>query len=152
MVRDWLQPLRVADPMSVRPTMLWKVPSGRHAARLVVADADELNTTENRFIDALITGSTVLARVIELARQFRRMVRQRRPDELDSWIAMAGSMAPKGFADGLQRDFAAVRAALSSRWSTSPVEGQISRLKTIKRQMHGRAGFDLLRHRVLTAA
>ena len=104
------------------------------------------NTTERRFVDALIAGSTVLAR------QFRRMVRQRQPDELDSWIAMAGSTALKGFADGLQRDFAAVRAALSSRWSTSPVEEQISRLKTIKRPMYGRAGFDLLRHRVLPAA
>jgi transposase len=151
-VRAWLQPLRVAAPMSPRPAVPWKVPSGRHAARLVVADADELNATERRFGDALIAGSAVLARVIELARQFRRRVRQRRPDELDGWIAMTGSTALKSFADSLQRDVAAVRAALSSRGSTSPVEGQISRLKTIKRQMYGRAGFDLLRHRVLAAA
>jgi transposase len=45
-----------------------------------------------------------------------------------------------------------VRAALSLPWSTSPVEGQINRLKTIKRQMYGRAGFALLRQRVLAAA
>jgi transposase len=58
----------------------------------------------------------------------------------------------KGFAESLRRDLAAVRAALSSRWSTSPVEGQISRLKAIKRPMYGRASFELLRHRVLAAA
>jgi transposase len=45
-----------------------------------------------------------------------------------------------------------VRAALALPWSTSPVEGQINRLKTIKRQMYGRAGFDLLRRRILAAA
>ena len=43
-------------------------------------------------------------------------------------------------------------AALALPWSTSPVEGQINRLKTIKRQMYGRAGFDLLRRRILAAA
>jgi transposase len=57
-----------------------------------------------------------------------------------------------GFAAGLTRDLAAVRAALSLPWSTGPVEGQISYLKTIKRSMAGRAGFDLLRRRVLEAA
>ena len=47
---------------------------------------------------------------------------------------------------------AAVRAAIALPWSNGPVEGEVNRLKTIKRQMYGRAGFDLLRHRVLCAA
>jgi len=58
----------------------------------------------------------------------------------------------EGFAEGLGKDLAAVRAALETPWSTGPVEGQISRLKTIKRTMYGRAGFGLLRSRVLHAA
>lgn len=61
-------------------------------------------------------------------------------------------MRTLSFANGLKRDLAAVRAALSLPWSTGPVEGQISRVKTIKRMMNGRSGFDLLRHRVLEAA
>ena len=56
-----------------------------------------------------------------------------------------------GFADGIKRDLDAVRSALVLPWSTGPVEGQISRLKTIKRTMCGRAGFELLRRRVLLA-
>jgi transposase len=151
-VRDWLRPLRAADPVSPGPITPWRIPSGRRAARLVVADAETLDATERRFVAALIAGSPVLARVIELVRQFRAMMRQRDVKALDSWIAMARSTPLKGFADGLRRDLAAVQAALSLRWSTSPVEGQISRLKTIKRQMYGRAGFELLRHRVLAAA
>lgn len=151
-VRDWLQPLRTTDPAPSRPARSWRTPSGRRAAWLVVADADTLDATERQFVDALIAGSPTLARIIELARQFRRMVRQQQPDDLDTWIAMARSTVLKSFASGLQRDLAAVRAALSLPWSTSPVEGQISRLKMIKRQMCGRAGFDLLRQRVLAAA
>src|ERR1700680_3196060 len=53
------------------------------------------------------------------------------------------------FAYGLQRDISAVAAAVDNSWSTGQVEGQINRLKMIKRQMYGRAGFELLRARVL---
>ena len=53
------------------------------------------------------------------------------------------------FAYGLQKDISAVTAAVDTPWSTGQVEGQINRLKMIKRQMYGRAGFELLRARVL---
>jgi transposase len=73
-------------------------------------------------------------------------------DRLDGWLAAAKGSALAGFADALARDLDAVRAALTLPWSTGPVEGQISRLKTLKRAMCGRAGFELLRRRVLLAA
>lgn len=57
----------------------------------------------------------------------------------------------KRFAAGLQRDVAGIENAIALPWSTGPAEGEISRLKTIKRQMYGRADFELLRQRVLTA-
>ena len=57
-----------------------------------------------------------------------------------------------GLAASLGRDHDAVQAALDLPWTTSPVEGQVNRIKTIKRSMYGRAGFDLLRARVLHAA
>ena len=57
----------------------------------------------------------------------------------------------RGFAEGLKQDEAAVKAALSSEWSNGQVEGRINRLKTLKRRMYGRAGFDLLRNRFLQA-
>ena len=53
------------------------------------------------------------------------------------------------FAAGIKRDQAAALAALTSSWSQSQTEGQVHRLKLIKRQSYGRAGFALLRHRVL---
>ncbi len=58
----------------------------------------------------------------------------------------------RSFADGLRQDEAAVRAALELPWSNGQTEGQITRLKSVKRQMFGRAKLDLLRARVLEAA
>ena len=53
------------------------------------------------------------------------------------------------FASGLQQDEMAVKEALNCEWSNGQVEGQVNRLKTIKRQMYGRGSFELLRRRVL---
>ena len=53
------------------------------------------------------------------------------------------------FAWGLTKDISAVTAAVDTEWSSGQVEGQVNRLKTLKRQLYGRAGFALLRARVL---
>ncbi len=71
---------------------------------------------------------------------------------LDSWLnACAASNISDlmNFATGIRHDYAAVRAALATRWSNGQTEGQVNRLKYLKRQMYGRANFDLLRQRVL---
>jgi len=75
--------------------------------------------------------------------------------DLDAWLAEAracGIGAVKMFAAGLEQDSTAVRAALTEPWSSGQAEGQINRLKVLKPQSYGRAGFDLLRQRVLIAA
>lgn len=74
---------------------------------------------------------------------------------LDAWLAEArscGVAAVETFAAGLEQDGGAARAALTTAWSSGQAEGQISRLKLLKRQMYGRAGLDLLRRRTLLAA
>jgi transposase len=95
-----------------------------------------------------------LATTYQLAQDFAQMIRQRRPEALAPWLA-AAQAAPSSefrrFAAGLQQDQAAVQAALQYPWSSGQTEGQINRLKLIKRQMYGRANFDLLRQRVLAA-
>jgi transposase len=96
--------------------------------------------------------SPPIARAVELARIFSTMIKNGLPDQLDDWIRAAEGGGFKGFAGSLRQDRDAVHAALTLPWSTGPVEGQINRLKVIKRSMYGRAGFDLLRQRVLAAA
>jgi len=91
----------------------------------------------------------------ELAISFIEMIRERRAERFDGWIdQMMESRIPelKSFADSLKQDQAAVVAALTHEWSQGQVEGQINRLKTLKRAMFGRANLDLLKARVLKAA
>ena len=80
------------------------------------------------------------------------MLRERRGADLEQWMAMAfhcGIAEWRTFVRKLQQDQAAVQAGLTLKWNNGPVEGHINRLKLIKRSMYGRAGFDLLRQRVL---
>jgi transposase len=83
------------------------------------------------------------------------LVRERRGAQLDQWIADVQTTGPpelRGFSRNLHRDWLAVQAGLTVHWSSGPVEGNINRVKLIKRQMFGRAKFDLLRKRVLLAS
>ncbi len=76
----------------------------------------------------------------------------KKPDSLGPWMqrALAGSLTPfRSFAAGLHRDLDAVKAAFELPWSNGQVEGHVNRLKLIKRQMYGRASFDLLNTRVI---
>jgi transposase len=95
-----------------------------------------------------------LQEVGALIRDFGQLLRERRGAELDGWLARASrSSSPevRNVAAGITRDYAAVQAAFESPWSSGPVEGQVHRLKLIKRTGYGRAKFDLLRLRVLYA-
>ena len=83
------------------------------------------------------------------------MIRKRQADPLDGWLERVKAHAPrelKSFATGMRRDYQAARAGSSRLESNAQVEGQIMRLKLLKRQMYGKAHFDLLRTRVLHAA
>ena len=89
----------------------------------------------------------------QLAGEFAAMVHREGSETLDSWIQRAWNpdvpRELRAFATSLKSDFAAVEAGLTTTWSNGQLEGQVNRLKLIKRQMCGRANFDLLRQRVL---
>lgn len=87
-----------------------------------------------------------------LAHEFRRMLKEQDVSALGPWVEAARQSLLRRFAHGIHADVAAVRAAITLPWSNGPVEGQVNRLKLLKRQMYGRAGCDLLRARVLHAA
>ena len=94
----------------------------------------------------------ILEQTIGLAQDFVFCLRTHKPHHLIPWIEavmLTDIRALKSFTKGLLNDFDAIVAAFTSTWSNGQVEGQINRLKLIKRQMYGRANFDLLRLRVL---
>ena len=101
------------------------------------------------YLDELYRCSPEIATLAHLGREFFRILRHRDLSAWAQWLEAARNTALRGFASGLMRDHDAVQAALTLPWSNGPVEGQVHRLKLIKRQMYGRASFDLLRLRVL---
>ena len=111
-----------------------------------------MSADERDIVGQITAAVPALGVAGDLARRFAVMVRGGDAADLDAWLAAARESELASFVEGITRDLDAVRTAITEPWSTSPVEGQISRLKMIKRQMYGRAGFDLLRQRVLLAA
>ena len=84
--------------------------------------------------------------------RFHHMLRVRDVGALPGWLAETGSSLLASFGKGITADLAAVKAALTKTWSNGQTEGQITRLKLVKRQMYGRARLDLLRARLVVPA
>ena len=156
-----LRPLRQSSPP--RPKIAKKTTSKaeettvnphspRQIAWLFVRPPEKLDEKQVTYLKVLHERSQELQQVYTLAQDFWRIVSEKKKTDLKSWLDLAkksGSMDFRQFAFGLERDYSAVEAALTYSWSNGPVEGHNNRLKMIKRQMYGRAGFDLLRLRVL---
>ncbi|MGE5334675.1 MAG: ISL3 family transposase [Nitrososphaerota archaeon] len=123
--------------------------------RWLLTKADPaLSTRDARYLELLQRLCPQVAEAQRLVRSFHSLVAERDSTRLDSWLAQCEQSDIAEFvrfAHGVRRDYAAVRAALCYPWSQGPVEGQVNRLKLLKRQMYGRAGFPLLRRRMLAA-
>jgi transposase len=128
-----------------------KLPSTRRIAYLLTSD-DTMSEAEQSFVSRLLAQVPGLADGAAAAKRLNQVIRRNSNESLDAVLEDAAGTALKGFVASLRRDLSAVRAALDLPWSTSPAEGQINRLKMLKRAMYGRAGFHLLRQRVLHAA
>ena len=113
-----------------------------------------LTNDEQRYVDQLRHECPVVAHLQTLARTFRDLVRTHDVAAFARWLEAADqSELPegRGFAGGLRADRAAVEAGITLPWSQGQTEGQVNRLKTLKRAMFGRATFELLRLRLLCA-
>jgi transposase len=145
------QPGPEAQPVCPRP----RVPSARHVACLLVQEKAKLSDEERAYLNRLCAHEPSLATAYELAQAFATIVRTRQSQRFEAWLdqATASEIGElRRFAAGLRDDQAAVDASLRLEWSNGQTEGQVNKLKLLKRQMYGRANFDLLRQRVLRAA
>jgi transposase len=153
-VRDWAAGHRggvVREDGSVGQHLppTWPVPTGYRLARLLTASRSRLNAEERIFVSHLLAAEPALDAAISWAKRMNKLLRRRAVESLDDVLTAAAGTLFARFAASLRRDFDAISAALVTPWTTSPVEGQISRLKMLKRTMYGWAGFELLRARVL---
>jgi len=119
---------------------------------LMCKSPDKLTAKEKEMIACLSSRSNEIKQAVILANGFRTMMDQKNGVLLNTWIERTISSDIKelsGFARGMLGDFNAVQNALSMQWSNGQVEGQVNKLKTIKRQMYGRASFSLLKKRLI---
>jgi len=137
-------------PPTPQPTL----PSACEVAWMLLR-GEELADDEKPVVELLRRRSPEAPRAQELAVGFVGLIKERRACDLRGWLIEAGRSGVaefRSFANGITSDFQAVRAALEYEWSQGQVEGQVHRLKLVKRQMYGRGKLDLLRARVLYAA
>lgn len=128
------------------------VPSPKKTYWLIFKPRPTDEEWSDRYISQLLKDAPEIKEALKLLREFSELMKNRRADELKSWLTKAEKSKISelvGFVNGIKQDFKAVEAAFSSEWSNGQTEGQVNRLKFIKRQMYGRAGFDLLKARVV---
>lgn len=126
------------------------VPSPLNTAWRLLQKEEKLELSQPQYVRQLCAISPEIAARQKLAQRFGRLIRERDAEEFVRWLAEASESVSgemQGFAAGLRRDQAAVEAALRYEWSNGQTEGQVNRLKNLKRQMSGRAGCDLLKAR-----
>jgi transposase len=130
-------------------------PSARRLSFEWARRPEKRKAHEQARLDAIRASSDELTAALDLADGFADLIRKQSSATLAEWLARGEASSDpdlRRFAEGIRRDEASVHAAVTEQWSNGPVEGHVNRLKTIKRQMYGRAGFVLLRARVLNAA
>jgi transposase len=110
---------------------------------------DTLSKSETVTVAAVECGVPLFVEAREIITAFHAMIRKKSHAGLDPWLERATDSLVASFANGVTKDKAAVSAAITSAWSNGQTEGQITKLKLIKRQMHGRAKLDLLQARLI---
>ena len=151
-VKSWAGWRRKADPQAAAGVASGQPLFSRHVARLLMADPAILPEAEQVFVSALLQKAPDLASGIAVAKRINLLFRRKSQEDLEVVLADAAATPLAEFAASLRHDLAAVQATLDLPWTTNSAEGQINRLKMLKRTMFGRAGFPLLRARVFHAA
>lgn len=134
---------------TVRPVKSW---SSTRLSMMLYMDQQAFNNPDDiAFLRLLFEQCPEIKQMEELVKKFKQLFVTKKDGLLENWIreAVKPGSTLKHFAENLRKDFQAVNNAIITPYSNGQVEGQVNRLKTIKRKMYGRAGFDLLRKMVL---
>lgn len=130
------------------PIRTW---SPTRLSMMLYMDPKQLNTHDKEFLHLLFDKYPEIKQLENLVKNFKDLFINKQDGQLKKWIdeAMHPGSALKNFASNLQKDFNAINNAVITSYSNGQVEGQVNRLKNIKRRMYGRAGFQMLRNMVL---
>ena len=144
--------LQSAPQVEVGSQLTTRQISPQVAAALLNKPRPDLTARQAEIVDKLKEQCPGFAVMRKLTFGFRGIVCRGKVATLHRWLEEArrtGIHSLERFVRTVKQDLSAVESAVTERWSNGPVEGQINRLKALKRQMYGRAGVELLRARVL---
>jgi transposase len=136
----------------LRPALTRTHYSAGRVSALLNMPPQTLSAAQKRNLDAFLRFCPKARELRRCALQFRAMMRWRSAKKLGTWTKAASASEFRftaQFATALRRDLEAVKLSITTPWSNGLIEGHINRLKAIKRQMYGRAGFELLKARML---
>jgi transposase len=145
------QALTQSQPQTGTPA---KAMAPRHLSWAFLREPSRLDRQERERL-CLLPQERTVDLISGLAQQVVGMIHERKAEQLSTWLGdcqISGISELGNFAQGLEKEGSALHAAFTLRYSKGPVEGKINKLKSIKRSMYGRAGFPLLRQKVLKAA
>jgi transposase len=148
-VGEWATRRRRAEKADAES--LQRIPSARTIARLMMIGRDTLSKAETVTVAAIEAGVPTLVEAREIIAEFHMMIRRKTAADLTSWIERTRASLVASFGNGVVKDEAAVRSAITLPWSNGQTEGQITRLKLVRRQMYGRGNIDLLQARLIGA-
>jgi transposase len=154
LVYRWVQLQREVDAQALGQSQPFLGLAPRHLSWSFLRDPSRLEKQEQEIL-SLIRQQKNVDVVYGLAQRFVNMVKERKAELLSAWLQdcqISGITELANFAQGLEKEGSALHASLTLSYSNGPVEGKINKLKSIKRSMYGRAGFPLLRQKVLKAA
>ncbi len=149
-VSEWMRRRKRAEKAD--QSGLVRTPSARTIARLMAIERDHLSKADTILVAAIEEKLPTLVAAREIIADFHQMIRTKAIESFPAWIARASDSLVSSFASGVLKDEAAVRNVIISPWSNGQTEGQITKLKLVKRQMSGRAKIDLLQARLIGAA
>lgn len=141
-------------PRAIQGSVAGLSTTARNVAALFLRHEEKLDEEQGAYLGRPCDADEAPADAGRLTREFAGMVRRLEGEDLDGWLKDAEgsrSTAMRSSAAGLRKDLTSVRAGLTEKWSNGCVEGFVHKLKLPKRQGYGRAGFELLRARMLAA-
>ncbi len=150
-VGEWATRRRRSGGASAGGLSLGRAPSARRLARLMLAERPRLAKTEAVLVAAVERALPPLAKARELVERFQAMIRRRKGETLETWIDAAMASPLASFAAGIRADRDAVAAAIVEPRANGQTQGQITKLKLVKRQMYGRGKIDMLQARMICA-
>ncbi len=150
MVTEWAtRRRRATSASSDRPGPATPVPPARTIARLLTSERDCKSAEALRVRVAIETASPRIVEARNLLNRFRTMVAAKETDDFAPWLQDARDSELASFASGIRDDQVAVRAAVVEPWSNGQTEGNVTKLKLVRRQAYVRGKIDLLRARMV---